>query len=122
MTSQTFLLLIHLLQHKKKKKKSIQVKSEQTSTLHILFLWKDTIVFHKFWGGAWYRIYKTLNKWKVICVCLEVGRLAEWQMMWKCVIVQTVIWVDQLPVNVEIPHIREATENVTKQQTGLEEI
>lgn len=43
-------------------------------------------------------------------------------MMWKCVIVQTVIWVDQLPVNVEIPHIREATENVTKQQTGLEEI
>lgn len=60
MTSQTFLLLIHLLQQidhlkktkQKKNKKTIQVKSEQTSTPHILFFRKDTIVFHIFWGGA----------------------------------------------------------------------
>lgn len=43
-----------------------------------------------------------------MCVCLEVDCLAEWQTFWKCVIVQAVIWVGQLSVNVEIPHIREA--------------
>lgn len=43
-----------------------------------------------------------------MCACLEEDCRAEWQIMWKCVIVQAVIWVGQLSVKVEIPHIREA--------------